>query len=366
MEVEDARQATPFRQAQGRLGLALLWLVFAGCQSSKTQASEGPAMSLPSRVHGANVRPVGDPRRGYGSDKAKETLARLAHMGVNTIGVLLEGRVTSVEAPEVRPIEAGVREDVRAFLRDAADLGFATILVPHLYVDDGSWRGYLDPREPAERARFFDTHAEFIRTAASDAAAGRASAISIGVELKALSGAPDTAAYMRALARDVRSLFEGQLTYSANWDEAESVAFWDAVDLAGVNGYYPLEPDPERGAEAVARRLTALSARTKKDVLVLEAGYRSGPLSYVRPWEWPEDVADDVDLDVQAKTWAAVLSSWPHAKGVRGLMLWIVPTDPDDPASEPPNGFSPINKPAEEVIRRAFQGGRATDRVTDP
>ena len=46
----------------------------------------------------------------------------------------------------------------------------------------------------------------------------------------------------------------------------------------------------------------------------------------------------------------------PIAPGVRGLLLWVVPTDPDDPASEPAHGFNPLNRPAEQVIRRAFLG----------
>ena len=54
--------------------------------------------------------------------------------------------------------------------------------------------------------------------------------------------------------------------------------------------------------------------------------------------------------------YAAMLAHWLEAPGVRGLLLWVVPTDPDDPASEPAHGFNPLNRPAEQVIRRAFLG----------
>ena len=53
---------------------------------------------------------------------------------------------------------------------------------------------------------------------------------------------------------------------------------------------------------------------------------------------------------------AAQRLHWLHADGVRGLMVWVVPTDPDDPASEPAHGFNPLNKPAEQVICRVFGG----------
>jgi hypothetical protein len=78
-------------------------------------------------------------------------------------------------------------------------------------------------------------------------------------------------------------------------------------------------------------------------------------MSHVEPWAWPEDVENkEVDQLAQATNWAAILAHWLNVPGVRGLLVWVIPTDPDDPASEPPNGFNPINKSAEEVLRRAF------------
>ncbi|MBI4819532.1 MAG: hypothetical protein HY791_24885 [Deltaproteobacteria bacterium] len=337
-----------------RTALASVLLFSLGCRFSQTEAAEARLTKLPAVVTGAAVRPVGDPRRGYGSEKSRETLARLSRMGVNTIAVLIEGRMKGLADPDIQLPDPDTRSAVREVLKDAADLGLATVLVPHLYLDDGEWRGRI--RYDDARAKvFFAAHQAFIVAAAEDAAAGRASLLSIGVELKAISSTQQGADHMRALAERVRSVFSGPLTYSANWDEAENVAFWDVVDVAGVNGYYPLEPDVERGAEAVARRLGTLADIAKREVLVLEVGYRSGPLSHLRPWEWPQDVPEDVDASAQARAWAAVLTTWLHTKGVRGLIVWVVPTDPDDPASEPPNGFSPMNKPAEEVIARAFR-----------
>jgi hypothetical protein len=89
-------------------------------------------------------------------------------------------------------------------------------------------------------------------------------------------------------------------------------------------------------------------------VVVLEVGFRSSPLPHLRPWEWPDSVEPVVDTAAQANAWAAVLTHWFGAPGVRGLMVWVVPTDPDDPASEPRHGFNPLNKPAEEVIARVY------------
>jgi len=344
------------RRVKLRLIIAAAGLT-ASCKATAPSTTSSPeAVPLPTRVTGATIRAVGDARRGYGTAKARETMERLRGLGVNTISVLLEGRMADLSDTSIEPPDADVLASIRAVLRDANQLGFATILIPHLYLDDGEWRGRVDPSTPALADTWWMSYEKLIGVAAAVAGDSGVSALSIGVELKAMSSRRETRERMKRVKAIAQRVFRGPLTYSANWDEADAVTFWDLVDLVGVNGYYPLVPDPTRGAERVGRRLTALCTQTGRDVLVLEVGYRSSPLSHVEPWAWPQDVAPMVDEGAQAHAWAAVLSYWLDAPGVRGLVLWVVPTDPDDPASEPRHGFNPLNKQAEHVIRSAFLG----------
>lgn len=329
------------------------------CKSTAREAiTEVAPLPLPLHVQGATLRPVGDRRRGYGTAKARETMLRLREMGVNTVSVLMEGRMDDLEDRAVRGPESEDLDALRAMLHDARSLGFATVLVPHLYLDDGAWRGDIVHRDPKARDAWWASYTELMRTAAELARETGVSLLSIGVELKGMSSELDTRTRMRHLRVRIGQIYRGPVTYSANWDEAEQVAFWDVIDVPGVNGYYPLLPDPDRGAEAIGRRLGALAERAGHEVLVLEAGYRAGPMPHVRPWEWPEDVTvREVDAEAQARAWAAVLTHWLGRTGVRGVIAWVVPTDPDDPASEPAHGFNPMNRAAEEVLRRAFTAG---------
>ena len=312
----------------------------SGC-SPRTNRSEVPrtARPLPARVQGATVRPVGDDRRGYGTRTARQTFERLKQLGVNTLSILMEGRMARVDDTEIVAPSRSDLERVRAALRDAHDLGLATVLVPHIYIEDGTWRGEIRFNDDTTADAWWRSYGRFMHQAATIAEASGTTLLSVGVELKAMSKEAETRARMATLVKNLRSAYSGQLTYSANWDEAEHVVFWDLVDFVGVNGYYPLRPDPFRGAGAVARRLTRLSRRAGRPVLVVEVGYRSSPLSHVRPWEWPVDVEPVVDDAAQAKAWAAVLTHWMGAEGIRGLCVWVVPSDPDDPASEPRHGL---------------------------
>ncbi|MEQ8275949.1 MAG: hypothetical protein RMA76_31700 [Deltaproteobacteria bacterium] len=337
-----------------RRTLPLVLLVAACTPSQKPGAPPPAAVALPVVIQGANLRPVEDERRGYGTKTARLTMQRLRKLGVNTISVLMEGRMRAVDDPRIQTPDRDEIDAVHQALLDANEMGFATVLVPHIYIADGTWRGRIELGDDELREDWWASYETFIGQAAGVAAATGTSMLSIGVELRALSAQPDTNRRMRRLAANVRRDYAGALTYHANWDEAESVAFWEAVDFAGVNGYYPLLPDPIRGAEINARRLTTLSRIAERPVVVLEVGYRSSPLSHVKPWAWPDEVEPLVDHPSQARAWAAVLTHWLHAEGVRGLLVWVVPTDPDDPASEPAHGFNPLNKPAEQVIGRVF------------
>ncbi|MBK6689046.1 MAG: hypothetical protein IPG45_31555 [Deltaproteobacteria bacterium] len=344
----------------GRSGVLWVALITSACPGPAPRTRPAPAaVALPPRVTGANLRAVGDPKHGYGTRTARRTLERLQGLGVNTIGVLMEGRMAGLESTTVERPSPEDEAAVAAALLDANTLGFATVLIPHLILDDGEWRGDLRYDDPADTQAFFTSYGTFMNAAADLAARSGATVLSLGVELKGLSSSEAGAEGMRTLSAEVRRHYSGLLTYNANWDEAEQVRFWDATDLAGVNGYYPLVPDPVRGAESVALRLSNLALLAERDVLVLEVGYRSSPLSHVRPWEWPEQVEPAVDQTSQANAYAAVLSEWLRTPHVRGLLFWVVPTDPDDPASEPPHGFSPINKAAEAVIKEAFLGRAA-------
>ena len=331
-----------FRPPHPIAWLVLMVVFVGGCRLSTLNERPPAPVPLPRFVTGANIRPVGDARRGYGTRKARQTLERLRKLGVNTIGVLLEGHMASTGASEVRPPSRQEVESIGAMLWDANALGFSTVLIPHIYLDDGGPRGSIGSSDPTTQEAWWKSYQAFIDVAADTADRSGTTLLSMGVELKALSCTPDTRAHMLALASRVRRNYHGLLTYNANWDEAADVAFWDALDVAGVNGYFPLVPEREMGAQRVAVRLTEISRIIKKDLLVLEVGYKSSPDSHIRPWEWPTEVSDKVDDAGQAAAWQSVLTHWMPAPGVRGLVIWVIPTDPDDPASEPKNGFNPL------------------------
>jgi hypothetical protein len=313
------------------------------------------AMSaLPEPALGANIVP-GDPP-GYASEALDATLARVKALGGNTVAFLLEASVESADNPVLHPPTEKNLTALSAGLRKARIADLATVLIPHVVMQDGSWRGHLDLEPGQAFERFFRDYRRFILLAARSAAEHKVALLSLGVEWKAMSSKPSFVDRMRGLAREVRQQYAGLLTYNANWDEAETVGFWDAVDLVGLQAYYPLTPTPELGAKSIALRMQALSHRAHRRIIILEVGYRASPHPTVEPWLWADAVASTVDQEAQARAYRAVLDVWLPLPELQGLLVWFAPSDLTRPNFEPRHGFSPFGKSAEKVIFEAFRG----------
>ena len=102
-------------------------------------------------------------------------------------------------------------------------------------------------------------------------------------------------ALWRSLIAQVRTVYTGQLTYAANFDNFHRVGFWDALDMVGINAYFPLtESEALPTTEALAARWAQLGVEVQQvqaqlqvpnhPVLFTELGYirRAGTL--IAPW----------------------------------------------------------------------------------
>src|SRR4030095_14963958 len=98
-------------------------------------------------------------------------------------------------------------------------------LKPHLWIRRGEWQGDLAWRDEAAFRRWFDSLRAFTLRYARLAERDGYDPVVVGTERKSPT-ARAPAAWRRLIA-DVRAVYRGPLTYAANWDEAERVAFWD-------------------------------------------------------------------------------------------------------------------------------------------
>ena len=286
----------------------------------------------------------------YGSPASAESLQKLQDHGVNWIAITPFGFQRSEPAVGMGGYEDD--ESLRGATRQAHACGMKVMLKPHVWARDEAatqqwtgeeWREWL-----ASYERFILHYAALARDAKIDA-------LCIGNEQK---HATKYEKEWRAIIAKVRAVYRGPLTYGANFDEVERVAFWDALDWIGVSGYFPLvdAPSPSRAElvrawQPILQRLEALSAKFGKEVLFTEIGYRSADGAAWRQWELPRQAP--LNLEVQRAAYAAFFETvWPRPF-VAGAYpwKWFSSVNHSGPRS---NDYEIENKPAADVFKRAY------------
>jgi hypothetical protein len=253
---------------------------------------------------------------------------------------------------------------IRALSRKADSLDMGVILKPHIWIggydSDGQSRHAIGFDTEAEWEKWESDYRRFVLHYARLAAEVDAHALVVGTELtRAATSRP---AFWRDLISEIRTLYDGRLTYAANWHEAyRDIPFWDALDYIGVQAYFPIadRDDPPltdlvRGWAAHRDSLRALHERTDTPVLFTEMGYRSVAFAGREPWRWPEENPSEPPApDVQARCYRAFFATFAPESWFAGAIVWKWHPESE---SRRPTGFTPQNKPAEHVLRRWFRG----------
>ena len=283
-----------------------------------------------------------------------ELINRAVSAGATHVQLALRWFQDDVGANEIAP---GPRETVSdtvltAVIRAAHSRGLRVFLMPFVFVRDksaGSWRGAIAPTDPDV---WWSAYESYILKYARLAQRERVETFAVGSELKSMV---HEEARWRALIKAVRRDYEGQLVYSANWDNYTQVGFWDELDVIGLNGYFSLSrtyrPDLEtlRSAwQIVRRRLMDWAGGLARPILLTEVGYRSSVIAPAEPWSHFDMPA--AAPDVQLKCFEAFYSTWSAEGGLQGLYVWNWFGD----GGMEESGFTPYGKPAFEVIRHWY------------
>ncbi len=175
--------------------------------------------------------------------------------------------------------------------------------------------------------------------------------------------------HWRQLIRQTRTIYQGQLTYAANFDQYQALTFWDALDLIGVNAYFPLRPAVQTGLneQRLASTLEAgwlkvldqLDVFRKENflldrpVLFTELGYTRWENSTVAPWSyggfsvvesqgqeqqdvilWNDQSTTDQERTLAIQALYSTLRNH-HPSLLKGLLYWKLSTQPNHLAIEP-------------------------------
>ena len=335
------------------LAVAALAAVLVAGGASLGACAEAPAGPLPAPPAARPaVRAVTlDARRPL----AEADFDSLAALGVTHVAVVPfafqeTGRSASLRFRPDAPWYSESTVGLRRIARELGARGVGVIVKPQVWVGDGTWSADVDAAPGW--ARWEAGYRAFALYWAGVAAEVGADVFVVGTELA--GSAEARGPFWRRLVADVRAVYPGRVTYAANWDRYDRVGFWDALDLVGVQAYFPV--DGAAGPAAAWGRhrdaLAAFAERAGRPVLFTEAGYRPSADAAREPWLWDSDAAPDPAL--QARLYAALFEATWAEPWFAGVVVWK--WSPPGPGGHPGgDGFDVRGQPAAEVVRTWFR-----------
>ena len=251
------------------------------------------------------------------------------------------------------PVETTPWSSLVRAVQDAKCVGLEVFLFPILRVADQThgWRGTLKPKSVE---RFFENYTKLMLRFAHLAEKMKLPLLSVGSELASMEVHE---AKWRTLIAKIREVYSGKLVYSSNWDNYRRTPFVDALDYAGVTGYFELaeehtSPSVEELIHAwryIYFDLLRWSHRVKKPLLITEVGYLSQ--ADAAAWPWKEGAREAVDVSIQRKCYEAFRRAWDNEARLEGVYWWqwFGEGGMDD------YEYTPRRKPAAEEIAKWYR-----------
>ena len=245
--------------------------------------------------------------------------------------------------------------------------GMTPILKPHVDLYSGDWRGEIGKYYSTQDWKdFFWNYTQFITHYADLANKhGATNIFNVGTELDGTEGHSDE---WREVIRNVRKELPAhtQILYGCNWyPDVNAVNWWDAVDLIGVDAYYPLSqktnPSLSELKSAWKPIMDNLHQTSKKfgnkKIVFAEAGYASYPDAAKHP---NLCCYGSNDNDLQARLYQAFFEEVWGQPWFGGVFWWDWDAYKSDTDYWSTN-FDTLGKPAQSIYESYYKGHSMED-----
>ncbi|MEK7653347.1 MAG: immunoglobulin-like domain-containing protein [Patescibacteria group bacterium] len=292
----------------------------------------------------------------YQTPESDAALGQLAALGANWVSVVVTAyqETISSTAIDIASEKTVSDDDIRQAVNTAHQLGQKVMLKPHLDLsnDPGHWRGQINFTTETDWQAWFSAYQAMILHYADLAEQLNVEMLCVGTEL---GGTVSRYNDWLNTFWYVSQHFSGLTTYAANWDgEVAAIDWWVELDYVGVDAYYPLtnisNPTLEELKTAWLSRadeLRPLRYIYGRPIIFTEIGYRSSDGTNQHPWY------KVLDLEEQADCYRAALETLWGQNWLGGIFWWYwQPTLDQGGTSD--EDYTPVGKPAEEVIREYY------------
>ena len=248
-----------------------------------------------------------------------------------------------------------------ATIQLAHESGLKVMLKPQLWMHN-SWVGALDFQLEDEWISWEKDYRKYIMSFAAIAEHNNVELLCIGTEFK-IAVQKRTSFWIK-LIEDVRKVYNGPITYCANWDDFEDVPLWPHLDIIGISAYFPLSENatPKRSEleskwKPIKKRIGKLSAKmNNKKVLFTEYGYLSVDGCAGKTWELEKQRMQlSINEEAQCNAFESLYASFCDEPYWLGGFLWKwYPNESYRRKDFRMRDYTPQNKKAEKVISEWF------------
>jgi len=245
---------------------------------------------------------------------------------------------------------------IRRLIDHAKSRDLRVLIMPVVLLDqprEDEWRGKISPED---WDCWWENYSDVVVKYAKLAKWKHVDIFVVGSELISTELFSDR---WRQLISKVRSIYDGRLAYSANWDHYRPIEWWDELDIVGMTSYYDLtdgqEPTLERLIEAwkpIKEEVLEWQAKINRPIVFTEVGWPNQKTCAQYPWNYY--ASSEPDPQAQANCFEAFFRTWSQEPTVSGYVVWEWPNSPSMKTGPEDIGYVPTGKPAMDVIERYY------------
>ncbi|RKE98413.1 glycoside hydrolase family 113 [Ichthyenterobacterium magnum] len=327
-----------------KLLIVFIVLIIQSCTSQNQKINGVSFVASPVEIDETHVNPVINVNANYAAIMPFGFIRNLLHPDI----------IHNTDRQWFGETRAGAKQ----YIEELQKKDIKIMVKPQIWVWQGEFTGYIKMTSETDWKTLEDSYSKFILDYAELAQETKSELFCIGTELE--NFVKERPEYWHNLIKKIKTIYNGKLTYAANWDEFKRTPFWSELDYIGIDAYFPVSnsktPTVEeclKGWQSHKPIIKGLSDTYNKPILFTEFGYRSMDYTGKEPWQSDHTITS-LNFQGQNNTTQALFNTFWEEDWFAGGFIWKWFHDYENNGGEKDNQFTPQNKPVEAIIKKQY------------